>query len=105
MEQTIWQDSGIGMWFSKRSTWRREGKEKGDQTNERKEERKKGKRNVTEPCNMRQIIWDHKACIQQYLQRVMNTTGGIRLTQAFRISTDVRIPYSRFLVRDVRPLL
>lgn len=25
----------------------------------------------------RQIIWGHKACIQQYLQRVMNITGAV----------------------------
>lgn len=43
------------------------------------EENEKEKRNVTEPCNMRQIIWDHKACIQQYLQRVMDITGSIPL--------------------------
>lgn len=73
MEQTIWQDSGIVMWLLKRANRgaKKAKTEKGDQTKE--------KRNLTEPCNMRQIIWDHKACIQQYLQRVMNTTGAIPL--------------------------
>lgn len=29
---------------------------------------------------MNQIIWGHKACIQQYLQRVMNITAAVTLT-------------------------
>lgn len=32
------------------------------------------------PNNMSQIIWGHKACIQQYLQRVMNITAAVTLT-------------------------
>lgn len=36
---------------------------------------------------MRKIIWDHKACIQQYLQRVMNITGVFRM---LKLSITVR---------------
>lgn len=35
---------------------------------------------TSQPGNIRQIIWDHKACIQQYLQRVMNITSAVTVT-------------------------